>query len=269
MQWKLLVALAAASLPSCATVGQLVEKPKLDYRDMRITALSFEGATLEFDFLVTNPNPLPVQLASIDYKLAVDGKQLFAGDQKQGIRIAARGDSPITVPVSVRFSEMTDSLAALFSSRTTVPYALQVGVGVDTPAGALRIPAQHEGDLPLPKVPKARVAGVHLKDMSLAGAEVRFDVEVENRGSFPLQIQGLAYALRVAGIDVGGGEAAIPKLAAGQVATTSIPIRLRFAEMGIAAVKAIRDERLPYDFRGQLDLGAFKHDFTSSGEADL
>ncbi len=268
-KWALLSALTLAMGAACATVGRAVPQPTLTYRDMRVRSLSFEGATLDFDFTVSNPNPVPVHLSSIDYAFELDGKELASGDQPQGIRIAARGESPVTVPVSIRFTDFGQSVAALFTDEATVPYSMQVGFGIDTPAGDVRVPMEKRGSMPLPKLPRARVAGVHLDKMSFSGAKVRFDVEVENPSSIPLEVQSLDYALAVAGVDVGGGETSVPKIAAGQKTITTIPVDLAFAQLGTAAVRAIREERIPYELRGRLDLGAFEHDFTSSGDADL
>ncbi len=263
----------ALSLTGCATLndmlGSAFVQPKLHYKTMRLSGLSFEGATLDFDFELENPNAVAISLASLDYKLNVEGKQLFAGDQNKGIKIGANARSPVTLPFSVKFVDLAQSLATLFSSKQAVPYDLAVGFGLKTPIGPIRLPAKVDGTVPLPKLPEVKVANVRMGNLSVTGAEVIFDLNVQNKSKFPLRLEGLNYGVEIAGAQVGSGNAQVPAMAANAAATTQVPIRLNFLSVGAAVVNVVRSKQVPYKFTGKLDLGPFDHPFTLAGNAKL
>lgn len=271
--FRIATLIIALSLTGCATLNDLLGsafvQPKLHYKTMRISGLSFEGATLDFDFELENPNSVAISLASLDYKLNVEGKQLFAGDQNKGIKIGANARSPVTLPFSVKFVDLAQSLATLFSSKQQVPYDLAVGFGLNTPIGPIRLPAKVDGNVPLPKLPEVKVANVRMGNLSVSGAEIIFDLNVQNKSQFPLRLEGLNYGVEIAGAQVGSGNAQVPAMAANAAATTQVPIRLNFLSAGAAVVNVVRKKQVPYKFTGKVDLGPFEHPFTLAGNAKL
>ena len=268
-----LLILVLPLISGCATLssmlGSMFNRPQLTFKNMQVRSLDFDQVTLDFTFELENPNSVGFTLDSLDYRLAFDGKNLLEGKQDQGIQVAANGTHPVNLPFTVKFVDFTQALAALFSSRDELPYALGVGFGLDTPIGPLRLPANVEGKVPLPKLPQVQMGRVSLAQMSLTGAEVRFDLSVKNPGKFPVKLQGLGYGVELAGVAVTDGQVTLPPIAAAKTVPVSVPVRLSFINLGAAVVQAVRSKQLPYRFQGNLDVGPFKVPFDLAGRARL
>lgn len=275
MQGRALVGITAALLPlaGCATLNQtlqgLVQKPEAELVQVHLRDFSFESVTMDFEMKVTNPNPVGISLAGMDYQLDLDGKRFVAGETQESLRIAAQSDSTVKLPLQIAFADFVDNLATLFSSREEVPYAFQTGLQLDTPGGAIRLPLSKDGQLPLPKLPEIEVADVNLASINLTGARVEVDVSLKNKGKFPVKPRGFAYDLGLAGVSISSGEQAIPDLAADAVHHMKIPVNVSFLSLGASAAKAFYDKKLPYSVEGTLDLGVLKQPFSLSGTAEL
>ena len=260
-------------LAGCASLGSVVrglfKEPTLRFKSMQVQSLDFQKVTLDFAFELDNPNNVGFTLDSLDYRLALDGKKLFEGNQDKGIKVAANGKHPVNLPFTIRFADFTQALSALFSSKQELPYALGVGFGLSTPIGPVRLPADVDGTVPLPKLPQIQMGHVALRNLSLTGAEIHFDVRVKNPGKFPVKLQGLGYGVELAGVSVSDGRVAVPEIAAAQTVPLSIPVRLSFLNLGAAVVQAVRSKKLPYRFRGDVDVGPFKVPFDLTGRANL
>lgn len=272
MSLALLGALLAAPA-GCATARKVLagafEEPEVEFRELHLRKLSFERVSADFEFLVSNPNDLAVTVSSLDYALSVDEKSLAEGTSSRELRLEARGSAPVHLPLTIAFADFVDNLATFFSSREAVPYAIAAKLGVKTPVGPVQVPVQHEGTLPLPKVPDIEVADVRLTRLDLTGAEVELALDVRNRGQFPIQPQGLRYDVSLAGTSVASGNETLPTLAANASEQVVLSIDLSFLRLGPTLVEAVRSRRVPYRVAGAVDLGVFAPSFDSSGTAEL
>ena len=265
--------LLVSSLIGCATVSKMLEgtfeEPQVEFQKLHLRDLSFEDLTMDFEFLVTNPNKVGIKLASLDYALEMDGKSLAKGESNQALALKAQGSAPVRLPLTITFKDFADNLATLFSSRESVPYAIQAGFALDTPVGPLRIPASNKGTVPLPKLPDVKIDGVRLANMGVTGAKVEFAFNVTNRGQFPINPRGLLYNVSIAGASISSGQESLPSMAAQKTERVVIPLNVNFLKLGSAAVSAIRSKSLPYEVKGSLDLGVLAQPFDISGTAKL
>lgn len=261
------------TVSSCATVNQVLrsnfKEPKVDFRKLHLRDVSFEDVTMDFEFLVTNPNDVSVKLNSLDYALDIEGKSLAKGQTEQALRLKANGSAPVRLPLTVTFTDFVDNLATFFSSKETVPYAIAAGFGLDTPIGDIRLPVNNRGTVPLPKIPEVEVQDVKLSDVGLTGAKVAFHLGVKNKGQFPVKPKGLLYNVALAGTSISSGQETLPTLNANQTQNVVIPLQVNFVKLGTAVVSAIRKKSLPYEVKGDIDLGLFKQPFRLNGRAKL
>lgn len=241
----------------------------MEFVELQLRDVSFEDVTMDFEFLVSNPNDVSLSLKGLDYKLELDGKSLVSGETEQDLRLEAKGSAPVRLPLTITFTDFVDNLATFFSSRTSVPYLIDAGFGLSTPIGALRVPVRREGEMPLPKPPEIQAGEVRLAEMSLVGAKVEFVLDVRNRGAFPLSPEGLSYNIALAGVSVTSGKEALPPLEANGTQRITLPVEVSFLRLGAAVVQAIRQKSLPYTLEGNLDLGLFNQPFKLNGTAQL
>jgi LEA14-like dessication related protein len=191
-------------------------------------------------FTVTNPNDAALSLAETDYKFSLDGKQVVAGKPEQGIRIPARGSSDITLPASVKFADLSSSIAD-FLRKEQATYRAEGHIGVDTPIGIAALPFAKEGVLPLPRLPEVSIGTPKIGQLSLSSARLDLPLVLVNGNPFALPLGSISGALRIAGADVGQIAAQpVGRVDARATKTVVMPVTIRFAQ-AFAAAKALRE----------------------------
>jgi LEA14-like dessication related protein len=145
-----LAAAAALAFAGCSGLGleQVFEQPTVRLTDLEVERVSLDGADLRFDFAVENPNPIGLPLGGIDYELRIDGERLLDGLDRRGLEIAARGETPVDLPLTLRFADLRrvwQSVRQPGRSR----YELDADFLFDVPVlGEVRVPLRRSGDLP-------------------------------------------------------------------------------------------------------------------------
>ena len=245
-------------LTSCATleqVSQVLEgqKPSATVEGLRLTGLDMNGVDLTFDVGVDNPNPVGISLAALDYDLKLFGSSFLQGNQPMGMKLAANGKSQVQVPVRLGFQQLMNSYSQL-KGADEVGYELGLGMGFEVPVlGKVRIPASYQGKLPIPEMPAVSLKSLDVDQLSLSGAKLLMELQVDNPNSFSLLLDKLDYNLKLNGYDVGGGvvnqAARVQQNGRGVI---SLPLSLDFAQAGMGLYKALLGKGINYDLSGLM-----------------
>jgi LEA14-like dessication related protein len=255
----LLSGLILFTFSGCAALNDLFRSafvaPTLSFKSVDIKDVSLAGLTLDLVYTLDNPNPVGVQLASVDYLLKVEGKQVVAGAPEAGLAIPASGQAEMRFPATVRFQDLA-GVAETFLTRDFASYEASGNLGVDTPIGIVTLPVQKQGQFEVPKVPAVALAPPRITQLSFTGATVELPLTVTNRNSFPLPISGLSGAVKIAGANVGRlSTGDLGALAGNSSKPVSLPIEIRFLEAAAAAV-ALKSGSGEVAFDGELRSGA-------------
>jgi LEA14-like dessication related protein len=231
-------------------VGEAVDPPRLAVESWEPEEADLEGVTLKLRLRIENPNALGLRLASLEYRLEVEGRQAVTGAAGGGLRIPARGVAHVDLPLRVRYADVPGLVRALLE-RETLGWRIGCRAGIETPFGVLDVPLSHEGKVPAPRPPRLALAGLALRDAGLGGATLEVKIEVSNPNAFPLPGGALRGSLRVAGREVAAVEGhAVAAVPAGRSRVISLPVRLSLAGAGDAAARAAAGEPLDVAFRG-------------------
>jgi LEA14-like dessication related protein len=251
--------LLAAGLASCAELAQVakvaVEEPRLTFRSASIDALDLEGVTVGFEWAVENPNGFGLDLASLGYRLDLEGRQAVAGDLPGGLKLPARGTAPLRVPVRVRFADVP-GFARLASGKDEVGYRLSGTVGVRTPVGVLALPVAHEGRLPVPRLPELSLDGLAIRSASLSEVALDVKLRVKNPNRFPLPAATLAYGVALGGAEVAAAQAKpVAPVGAGGIAVVAIPVSVSLLGAGRAAAQVAQGGPVDVAVTGSASFG--------------
>jgi len=254
-----LLPVALLALAGCAEVSKLaasaVERPKLVYRSVELEALDLEGATLGFTFDLDNPNPFGLDLARIGYAVEAEGVRVAAGEVPGGLSIKARGKTPLTFPVRVRFQDVP-GIAKVLAEHDRIPYRLSGDVGVRTPVGTLDLSFSHQDSVPAPRPPGFALEGLAVRSLSLSSMTLEVRLRVKNPNAFPVPAGRVECAIWLAGRQVATGAAQPTEaLAPGKTAVVAVPFRLDLARAGEAASAVGRGAALPVRVEGKAALG--------------
>ena len=242
----------------CATleqVGQVLDgqKPTAEVKGLRLTQLDFNGVDLAFDVQVDNPNPVGISLSGLDYDLKLLGSRFLTGEQPMGLQVAANGSSPVAVPVRLEFQQLMAAYQQL-KHADKAGYQLDLGLGFDVPVlGDLRVPVSYSGELPIPKMPDLKVRSLDVQQLSMSGAKLLMQLEVDNPNAFSLFLNQLDYDLKLNGFQVGGGQITRPvDLQQEGQGVISLPLTLDFAQAGMGLYKALLGKGIQYDLNGSM-----------------
>lgn len=248
--------LLIALIAGCSSLRELsdVKKPSVAFSDVSIQSISFDGVTLLFDFDVTNPNRFDVSAEQYQYEFFINDRSFLSGNQQEKITIAREENTIIQVPVSLNFSEISQTFGSVFR-QDSLSYQLSTEVEFDLPvAGKQRVPVEAGGQFPVPKLPRIEFGDFNVKEMSFTGADVEISFRVSNPNSFGITLSEAEYQLEVNGkewldtaidraIEVSGSENRVIK----------IPVRLNAAQLGSAMGEIISGNS---DFQYKLTGGA-------------
>lgn len=246
---------------SCARIEPIAEelqlgKPQVSVAEVAVTDFDLERAELLVDLAIDNANPVPLPLAGIAYDLKVAGRSLVAGTADQQTRLAARSVSRVPLSVTVKFDDLRRIYRSL-SGLDEFEYQLDGSVGVDLPLlGVQQVPLASSGRLPVPRMPRVRLAGVDLGTVGLTGAEVVLRLAVENPNTFGLDIKSMNFGIDVNQQNWGSGTidqaVSLPAKARTELA---VPLNLDFARIGQSGFQLlVRSERFDYRLSGGLEL---------------
>ena len=76
--------------------------PKVTFQRLNIKKVTFKQADVDFVFDVKNPNPLQVKLSTFGYQLDFESQKVLAGNNPNGLVLAASGSSEISLPVTTK-----------------------------------------------------------------------------------------------------------------------------------------------------------------------
>jgi len=260
MRHARLAAAALLALAGCAEVGKVIgaslEKPRLVFQGVAPQQADLEGVTLLVRYRVENPNSVGLELATLDYRLDVDGRQALSGSQRSGLRLPVRGAAELTVPVRLRYADVPDFLRTVFT-KEQIGFHLEGTAGVQTPVGILDVPFSCSGQVPAPRLPNLALAGATVHSVSFDGLSFEVALEVVNPNAFALPAGALAYALRLGDHQVLTAATqslgTVPARGKGRVV---VPVKVPFAAAAEAAGKLLRGGQTEVGVKGSASFGS-------------
>ena len=143
---RALAAFGAAALlgVSCVTFRQ----PEVRFAGVSVGSLSKEGAGLDVELSVTNPNGYKLGVRELTYRLSIGDAPAGEGSAAQTISIPGHATAKVGLPLKVTFAPLKSS-ALEMALTGQIAYAIEGEVVFTTPLGSRRRPYRHEGKLSL------------------------------------------------------------------------------------------------------------------------
>lgn len=255
----LVLILSVVTLSGCAFLSQLFggvfQKPRLSFKNASLASASLSDATVNLTWTLSNPNPIGLEIASIDYAFFVEGKQVVAGKPPRGLDIGAEKRTELVFPANVKFADIVP-VVQTFLEKDTAKFKASGTIGFQTPIGVLRFPLSKEGEFAVPKLPQVKFQAPTITNITASGATIEFPLQVTNKNGFPIPIDLIAGGLKIAGANVGSIKTqSIGSLTAKGTQTVKLPLTINFAS-ALSAANAIRQGRATVAFDGSLKSGS-------------
>jgi LEA14-like dessication related protein len=247
-----LVAVLALTL-SCSLLREILSEavvgpPTAAFGGESVTGASLDRATLTLSYVVTNPNPVSVELTAAEGSILVEGKPVPVRAAAPGLRIPPGDRETLTFSTEVKFQELG------LLGREKASYRAQGSLSFRTPLGPVRLPVEREGELAVPRPPEIAVSLPRLTGLSLTGASLELPVQVKNANPFPLSftLTGALVVGDVKPVSLSTPEA--QQVGAGEARTLGLPVEVSFPAAA-AAAGALRAGQAPVSFEGALRSG--------------
>ncbi|MET0067298.1 MAG: LEA type 2 family protein [Candidatus Thiodiazotropha sp.] len=274
-----LLQLLLSGCSSLGEIGQVLEgqKPTARVEGLSLTGLDMNGVDIRFDVQVDNPNPVVIALKGLDYDLKLFGSSFLQGDQPMAMNLAAKGRTRVQLPVRLGFKQLLSSYEQLRNARE-VSYALDLGMGFEVPLlGRVRVPVTYRGRYPIPEMPELSLRSLDVQRITLSGARLLLQLEVDNPNDFSLLLDQLDYRLKLNGYNAGGGLTdQVIRVDKSGKGTLTLPLDLDFAQAGQGLYSALLSQRIRYDLSGSMQasgdnpvLKSFRIPLNNQGRVNL
>jgi LEA14-like dessication related protein len=259
----LLLAVIPGMIFSCATVDEAlrdtVRKPTVSFQSAELEALSFSRADMRFVLEIDNPNPVGIRMAGFDYDFQIDDTSFVSGEQSEGVNIAPRESSTVSIPVSVGYEELFTTFTHLID-RDRSTYRIACGFSFDLPVtGEVRIPVSTEGELPVLRLPRITFGSLSVSRLTLTRADLDLELTLDNPNALAVRLASVRYDLIINDNRWAGGETDLAgEVGANTEGSLVIPLSLDLTRVGPDAYAIIANGR---DVRFRVD-GSYS--FTTS-----
>ncbi len=250
---------AAMLVAGCAALSDFLKgaftEPTLTFQRLGLENISLSGLTLDTAWALNNPNAIGISLASVDYALFVEEKQVVAGSPPQGLQIAANGSTDLHFPAAIRFQDLV-AVIETFLNKDTAAYRAEGALGVQTPIGVLKFPIAKSGDFEVPKIPAIAFANPRVSNLSIQGVTIEFPLTVTNKNSYALPVAGVLGNLNLAGSSLGSiSTGDLGALDGKGVKTVALPLTVNFMSAGMGIFNAVQRGSAPITFDAKVKSG--------------
>ena len=127
--------LATLVIFGCAGGEALIRAPAVNLTSVEVSKLSFSNQTFLLGFSVSNPNPFPLPVKTVRYRVRLND-QSFAGGETQGnFTIPAGADESFVISVDVDLLRSGARLTSIVRSgvRDSLDYEVNGNLDIDIP----------------------------------------------------------------------------------------------------------------------------------------
>ena len=127
--------LAIAAISACAGSGSLISSPQVNLTSIEITSADFSGQTFLLSFDVSNPNPFPLPIKSVRYRVRLGEQQFASGETQGNFTVPSKGNGVFAISVQLDLLKTSSNILSLIRSGMSrdLDYELSGSFAVDIP----------------------------------------------------------------------------------------------------------------------------------------
>jgi len=261
----------------CATLAPAARRNivlTLDKKEIRDVTSS--GLVLVFQIEVANASSNAYSLSEYDYRVVVEGTDLFAWrtSLEEPIPVDKGSKARIALPIKISYAEVYKTIPAAEGKTKLNGYATGLMIFTDAKKRQEKVPFAFSGEFPVFQDVKITFQPIDVKILTIGGTEFVFSFSLRNPNDFELVLGRLDHRLDLDGKTAAqgalGGE---NKLEPGGEKAFSLPVMLDFFEVG-KEFYAIFDKpaaavRLSLTATADSIWGPIKLSYTQAGQAQL
>lgn len=201
MKKLLIVATTIGLMSGCAGMEQLnnlVKTPTVNYKSMALGKVSSDSIELRPTFSLLNLNSFPVPVDTVDYKLSLNGKEMFNGVTQPIGTLNSNIAKDITLGVNLTGNVLKSLQHSLMETKE-INYRVAGNIKVV----GIALPFEHAATL---YVPQVKVGSVKVTKANLSQLELVLKLAIDNRNDFVLPLDNINYTVASDGRDLLSGK---------------------------------------------------------------
>ena len=129
------MASAIVAISACAGSGAIINSPDVRLTSVEITGADFHRQKFLLGFHVSNPNPFPLPVKSVAYRVRLGDKHFASGETQGNFTVPSNGNTSFVLSVEVDLLRSTTNLAGFIPGRIRedLNYELNGSFAVDIP----------------------------------------------------------------------------------------------------------------------------------------
>jgi len=129
------VGFIAACLSACASNSNLISAPTVNLTSVELAEATLKRQTFHLGFDVDNPNPFPLPVRAVEYRVLFDDERFVGGETDGSFTVPASGQDAFVITVDLDILNAAAQIASLFQRGVPeqVNYELQGRLTVDIP----------------------------------------------------------------------------------------------------------------------------------------
>jgi len=242
-------------------VKDAVKKPEVTLKSVDFSNIDFNGLTLLSKVSVKNDNVIDIPLPKIDWDLLVVNNPFLNGVIQSNGSLKSMGSTEVQFPVTFTYANLVKGIAALNDNNAR--YKIKMTAHIPIPGlGDLSWPFEHEGKIPIVRVPNISVAtapAVSLTKNSMGiptGGKIEFALNVKNNSNIAVKLSELFCVLKIGNTSLSkAGITGNPNINSG--ATEKLTFQLSLSASDITAIGAtvLSGSNFNYSLTGNYKLG--------------
>jgi LEA14-like dessication related protein len=260
----LLIALICGLMFSaCAILTNVVRKPELKLKSVEFTSIDFTGLTLLSKVEVKNNFVIDVPLPKIDWDLLVIGNPFTKGIVESKGSLKSQRSTEVQFPVSFKYVDLIKAVTALNDNNAR--YKIKMTARIPIPElGDLTWPFEHEGKIPMMRVPNITVAAAPKVSITYGtgripvptGGKVEFALNVKNNSNVAVTINDLSCVLKINNTSLPrGGVEGKPRINAGTTERIPFSFSLTTTDITNVGLTVLTGGSFSYSLSGNYKFG--------------
>jgi LEA14-like dessication related protein len=219
-------------LTTCQTLMSAIKEPIVSLQSVELAKINFTGVELLCKVKVENPNPIDIPFPEVSWNLFINTNAFIGGVVKNDKSLKSRGSTVIDVLVNLDYLGVFNTFKSLKGSKQA-DYKIALATKFNLPIFGEKVwHFEHEGDVPVPQLPRFSMPSMKIDKLDFTKAEVLVTFNVENPNVFELPALQMNYDYLVnrnsfikSTIETGG------PLAAAAVTPVAIRLAVNYANL--------------------------------------
>jgi len=254
------VLICGLAYTACDLFKDAVKQPEVSLKSVEFSSISFDGLTLTSKVDVKNDNSIDIPLPTIDWDLLVIDNPFVNGVIQSGGSLKAQDSTEVQFPVSFTYVNLINTILSL--TNENAKYKMKMAVHIPVPElGDISWPFEHEGTIPLMKIPNITVASAPSASINTSNilnptGSITFSLNVKNNSNVAVTLNDLSCTLKIGNTSLPrGGITGKPIINSGSTQRLDFTFSLSAANILSVGVAALTGGNFDYSLTGDYKFG--------------